>query len=93
MKESLYAIANLLDLKVEGPDRMIYGFNLCNREIKSTCVITYCTSVKYVEYAIRNPKVGAIILSQELYDTIDEKERGRFSYIISNQPEWCFYKI
>lgn len=93
MKESLYAIANLLDLKVEGPDRMIYGFNLCNREIKSTCVITYCTSVKYVEYAIRNPKVGAIILSQELYDTIDEKERGRFSYIISNQPEWCFYDI
>lgn len=93
MKESLYAIANLFGLKLEGPDRMIYGFNLCNREIESTCVITYCASREYFEYAIHNPKVGAVILSQELYDTLDEKERGRFSYIISDQPEWCFYDM
>lgn len=89
---SLGDIAELLKLPFFGENIRLDGFNLSNREIEADSVISYCTSEKYLSYAINNPKIKALILSECLYNSISESIKKQFSFIISKTPEWTFYK-
>ena len=89
---SLSNIADFLRCPLMGNDIRINGFNLCNREIIADSVISYCAAEKYLLIAIKNPKVKAIIVTQSVYDNASELTKQHFSFIISETPEWSFYK-
>lgn len=90
---SLSVISSYLDCPIVGKDIVIDGFNLCNRTILANNAISYCTSIDYMLFAIRNDKVKALIVSPELFNQLEDPLKERFSYIISPTPEWSFYRV
>ena len=85
-------IAKYLGASLIGDDIRIDGFNLCNRDIIADSVLSYCGSMQFVRIAIRKEKVKALIVPQELYSQLDSITKDRFSFILSDTPEWSFYK-
>lgn len=92
LKIRLSEIASFLGLPYVGNDVILDGFNLTNRNIEADGVISYCASVKYFRKAQKNSKVKALIVPQNLYDTLSDEDRNAFSYIISDTAEWSFYR-
>ena len=78
----LTEITGLSGLSFVGDDIMINGLNLSNREILSSSVLSYCTSLKYVRNAFSNPKFKAILISASLYDVLSDAVWQYLSFII-----------
>jgi len=74
-----------------GNDIYIDGFNLSNRKIEANSVLSYCTSYKYFKIALANEKVTALIVTNEFVEQLSDEEKSRFSFLISDSPEWTFY--
>lgn len=85
-------IAKYLGSSLIGNDIRIDGFNLCNRDIIADNVLSYCGAMQFVRIATRKEKVKALIIPQELYSQLDSITKDRFSFILSDTPEWSFYK-
>ena len=88
----LSEIALFLGKSYRGEDILLDGFNLNNREIEADSVISYCTSGRYFRKALKNSKVKALIVNHELFDNLTDEYRHSYSFIISDSPEWDFYK-
>lgn len=89
----LSEITGLSGLSFVGDDIMINGLNLSNREILSSSVLSYCTSLKYVRKAFSNPKVKALVITASMYDELSDAERQSRSFIIDEFPESTFYTL
>lgn len=87
----LSEIAGLIGCSFIGDDIAIDGLNLSNREIRSSSVLSYCTSIKYTKKAFINPQVKAIIIPSHIYDALSEEEKERCSFILNDIPEYTFY--
>lgn len=86
-------ISHSINKNYIGEDRIITGFNLSNRELRSSSVLSYCISEKYLDIALKNQKVKALVIPEELYEKIESNARNRYSFIISNTPEPVFYRL
>lgn len=88
----LSEVASFLNCELVGSDIVLDGFNLSNREIIAKSVLSYCGSERFVRIACKNTSVKALILPKELYDSLEKEQKNRFSFILSDTPEWDFYK-
>ena len=93
IKIKLSDICAILGCEYMGEDFLVDGFNLSNRKIESQCVISYCESIKYLKYTCQNSKIKALIISPELYHSLSQDDKKRFSIILSQHPEQTFYKL
>lgn len=72
---------------------IITGFGLSNRSLYGKSYITYCNSENYLEQALVNDKIKAILLSYELLQSIPEKYLEEKSFVIVDYPETRFYEL
>lgn len=93
IRTDLAEISRILGVPMGGVNIEINGLNLCNRSIIAENALSYCTSPKYLKVAEQNPRVKALIVTPEIYDSLDEKQRNHISYIVSTQPEATFYQL
>lgn len=89
----LSEIADLIGASFIGDDVIIDGLNLSNREIQSTSVLSYCTSIKYIKKAFVNPKVKALIIPSFIYNILSKEEKTCCSFMLSDTPEYTFYNL
>lgn len=89
---SLNEISRILELKLIGKNYCINGLNLCNKNSIHNSIISYITSNKYIRYIRQNPLVKALILTQEMYDLMNE-EFTDLSFFITDYPEETFYDL
>lgn len=87
----LSEVANAIGLEWFGEDVALNGVNLTNRHIEHSNVLSYCTSGHYLEMALSNHKVSALIIPKELVE--DCKKISRKGFIVSDTAEWSFYAI
>ncbi|NLI35975.1 MAG: UDP-3-O-(3-hydroxymyristoyl) glucosamine N-acyltransferase [Bacteroidales bacterium] len=85
--------ASLVNLKIIGNDININGLNLSNREVQSSSVLSYCTSTRYLNKAISNKQVKALIIPNAIYKDLSTEYKSGMSFIISDTPEYTFYTI
>ena len=89
----LSTIAQLINKTIIGDDLLINGLNLSNREILSSRVLSYCTSLKYLKIALENSKVKALVVSPSIYRELPDNVKNKYSYIIDEFPESTFYTL
>lgn len=87
----LSEVCEIIACPMLGNDIYIDGFNLSNRKIEANSVLSYCISYKYFKIALANEKVTALIVTKELVEKLSDEEKSRFSFLISDSPEWTFY--
>ena len=92
IKLRLSEVASFLNCELIGEDVDLDGFNLSNREIIAKSVLSYCGSERFVRIACKNACVKALVLPKELYESLNSEQRNRFSFLLSDNPEWDFYK-
>lgn len=95
MKErnaTLEELAKLVNRKFIGDNILIDGLGLSNRHSKYNSILSYLTSINYIESAISNPSVKSLLVTAELYYSLDD-DLKEFSFIITENPEDDFYKI
>lgn len=93
IKSRLSKIVALINQPCIGPDIEIDGLNLSNRDILASSVLSFCGSPKYLKYAFENPKVKALIVSSDIFNSLSETEKQHFSFILDDYPESTFYQI
>lgn len=93
MKEKFLAssVANELGLQFFGTETYLDGVNLANRVIEHENVLSYCINNSFLDIALSNPKVGAIVIPKELISVC--QSIGDKGLIVSETPEWTFYRI
>ena len=92
IKIKLSEIASYLECELVGEDVLLDGFNLSNRDIVANSVLSYCGSGSFVKIANNNASVKALVLTKNLYETLEIEQKKRFSFLLSDTPEWNFYK-
>lgn len=87
-------ICEYLQLKYIGPDLIIDGLNLCNRESEYRSILTYVTNSNYLEYVKSNDAViGVVVREQDIIDYEAIAEKREMFFIVSDEPEKTFYDI
>lgn len=89
----LSEISKLIKLKFEGPECLINGLNLCNRDTAYSSIVTYVTSKTYITYAVNNKNVKAIFLSPELYEVSKCLFDSEVAFFVTDNPEAEFYNL
>lgn len=87
-------LAANLGLKFKGKDIEFDGLGLCNRETSCKSILSYVVDDKYIADIKENKAISCLVLSESLINSYSEENIGRdISYIISDEPEVCFYSI
>ena len=89
----LSEIAAWLDVPLHNADLEINGLGLCNRKTVYPSILSYITSLDYLEKARWNANVKALLLTEEQYSTLSVECKERFSFLLSNKPEDDFYRL
>lgn len=82
--------ARLFNLTFKGEDVRIAHIGLCNRNTLSAGTLSYVTNCDYFEDALSNELVVAVIVPQELYNSVDNCLK---TLILAEYPEDTFYEI
>lgn len=88
----LSEICKLTNLPFKGKDREINGLNLCNQQSSYSNIISYVTSIKFLDTFRNNNKITALLLPEELYESYAQI-RADVSFLIVPNPEEKFYEI
>lgn len=91
-KSTIQEIAKLIDKGYIGENIFIDGLGLSNRDSEYDSLLSYVQSKSFIQTASDNVKIKALILTQDIYDSIKEN-LDRFAYIIVENPEDSFYQI
>lgn len=86
-------ISALLHAKYIGNDIGIEGLGLSNRSSCYKSLLSYVVSEAYLNLAIKNKNIKSLILTETLYQSLADKIKDRFSFILSEFPEEDFYKV
>lgn len=95
-KALLSELCDLINVNYCGKDVEINALHLCNRVSRYDSILSYITSITYLSFAIRNDKVIALFVTQEVYDSIKEEKcisDRNISFILVDQPEHSFYDL
>lgn len=85
-----YSLANILNNKVYGEDKIIRHLDLCNRPTVLPETLSYITSENYLENVLKKKKISVILIEKSHF----EKNHSRLSSItciLSDKPEADFY--
>ena len=90
----LSELATTLNLKYEGKDSVIDGLGLCDRDTEYKSIISYVTNEKYINHIYNNKAISCLVIPNSFLGVYTSERIGRsVSYIISDNPEVCFYNI
>jgi len=89
---TLKEISQILNFEFLGENVIVNGLNLCNRESVYESLLSYITSIKYLNYLRTNSKIKAVFVSPEHVDLI-RKEFGNLSIFVVEKPESAYYKL
>lgn len=95
-KVNISDISELMRIPFIGDDIEINGLNLCNRETSYQSILSFIAHRRFFDFALNNSNVKALILSKALHAEFAPiaLDRGKkYSYIISETPEFTFYDI
>lgn len=90
MKLRASELSKLFNIKLYGQDSVIEHFGLCNRNNLMPNTISYVAKLDYVEDALQNENISAIVCSPDLKSIIEKKG---VSILLSEYPEDTFYTI
>lgn len=83
-----------IDCEYVGKDIEIDGLGLCNRDTGYKEILSYAVNDQYVSTVKNNQAIACLVISENLQLAYCEENIGRqISYIISENPEKCFYNI
>ena len=72
----------------------VNSLNFCDRDFTEKNVLSFATSIKYVEYVRRNKEIIAFITNDNFVEAYKEALSDReYCIIIANEPERLFYEI
>lgn len=90
-KVSLSEICGVLNYKFYGKDITIDGLNLCNRKSKYKRILSYIAEPSYINAALGNQAIAALIVSKLLLDQI--KDKMDCTCIVCDMAENAFYDV
>lgn len=88
----LSELAAKYNLQFKGNDVIVRGFNLSNRHVIADSVLTYAETEKYLRCAINNPKVSAVVTTEEM-SMLSLQDQVKVSFLLTDYPEHTFYSI
>ncbi len=90
MKILVSELVERFHLELVGPDNVVEHFGLCNRKSLFPNTISFVANSDYLDEALQNENVCAIICKPQLKPAIDKKG---LSILLSEHPEDTFYAI
>ncbi len=90
MEYKISDLAKRFKLSFKGDDVVIKHLGLCNRNNLSSCTLSYVANPDFLETAIKNTKVDAILVSPDIYNQVDACPK---TLLLADYPEDSFYEI
>ena len=90
---NLSTLSEIINKPYWGKNCKIQGFNLSNRTLQGDNYLSYATSLKFLKKALKQEKISALIITEDLFSEIADNEKENKSFILADFPEFEFYKL
>ena len=91
MKINTFVLSKHFNIQVIGDNIELDGINLVDRQSTKKSILSYVTSVKYLDSVNNNLSIKCLVLSSDIYEYYKSKVNRILTFLVTENPESFFY--
>ncbi|HOI84445.1 MAG TPA: hypothetical protein PLP48_00080 [Acholeplasmataceae bacterium] len=91
MKITIFDLSKHFNVTVIGDNVELDGINLVDRQSIKKSILSYVTSIKYIDSVNNNISIKCLALNSDMYEYYKSKLNRKLTFLITDNPESFFY--